>query len=41
VIAFPDETNIPEINNAPQLKRLIPNIKQQIETKNLALIFHN
>ena len=40
-IAVPDETNIPEINNAPQLKRLIPNIKQQIETKNLALIFHN
>jgi len=40
-IAFPDETNIPEINNAPQLKRLIPNIKQQLETKNLALIFHN
>jgi HEAT repeat protein len=40
-IAFPDEINIPEINNAPQLKRLIPNIKKQLETKNLALIFHN
>ena len=40
-IAFPDETNIPEINNAPQLKRLIPNIKKQLGTKNLALIFHN
>ena len=39
-IAFPDD-NIPEINNAPQLKRLIPNIKKQLGTKNLALIFHN
>lgn len=39
-IAFPDD-NIPEINNAPQLKRLIPNLKKQLETKNLALIFHN
>ena len=39
-IAFPDD-NIPEINNAPQLKRLIPTIKKQLETKNLALIFHN
>ncbi|MEB3311314.1 MAG: NACHT domain-containing protein [Snowella sp.] len=39
--AFPDEINIPEINNAPQLKRLIPNIKKQLGTKNLALIFHN
>ena len=40
-IAFPDKTNIPEVHNAPQLKRLIPNIKQQLETKNLALIFYN
>jgi hypothetical protein len=40
-IAVPDETNIPEINNAPQLKRLIPNIKKQLGTKNVALIFHN
>ena len=40
-IAFPDETNIPEINNAAQLKRLIPTIKKQLKTKNLALIFHN
>ena len=40
-IAFPDEINIPEINNAPQLKRLIPTIKKQLGTKNLALIFHN
>ena len=40
-IAFPDETNIPEINNASQLKRLIPTIKKQLGTKNVALIFHN
>ncbi len=39
-IAFPDD-NIPEINNAPQLKRLIPTIKKQLKTKNLALIFYN
>ena len=40
-IAFPNETDIPEINNAPQLKRLIPYIKKQLNTQNLALIFHN
>jgi hypothetical protein len=39
-IAFPDETNIPEINNFSKLKREIPKIKKQLNTQNLALIFH-
>ena len=36
--AFPDELEIPEVNNAPQLKRLIPQIKKQLQKQNLALI---
>ena len=36
--AFPDELEIPEVSNAPQLKRLIPQIKKQLQKQNLALI---
>jgi len=36
--AFPDELEIPEVSNAPQLKRLIPPIKKQLQKQNLALI---
>jgi hypothetical protein len=36
--AFPDELEIPEVSNAPQLKRLIPQIKKQVQKQNLALI---
>jgi HEAT repeat protein len=36
--AFPDEPEIPEVSNAPQLKRLIPPIKKQLQKQNLALI---
>jgi len=38
LIAFPDELEIPEVSNAPQLKRLIPKIKKQLQKQNLALI---
>ncbi|MEM1172847.1 MAG: hypothetical protein AAGJ08_28180 [Cyanobacteria bacterium P01_H01_bin.35] len=37
---YPNDENIPEIKNAPQLKRLIPKIKNHLNTKHLALIFH-
>jgi predicted NACHT family NTPase len=36
--ASPDELEIPEVSNAPQLKRLIPKIKKQLQKQNLALI---
>jgi len=36
--AFPNELEIPEVSNAPQLKRLIPKIKKQLQKQNLALI---
>jgi HEAT repeat protein/energy-coupling factor transporter ATP-binding protein EcfA2/DNA-binding Xre family transcriptional regulator len=36
--AFPDELEIPEVSNAPQLKRLIPQLKKQLQKQNLALI---
>ena len=36
--AFPDKLEIPEVSNAPQLKRLIPPIKKQLQKQNLALI---
>jgi HEAT repeat protein len=39
--AFPDELEIPEVSNAPQLKRLIPPIKKQLQKQNLALIVDN
>jgi energy-coupling factor transporter ATP-binding protein EcfA2/DNA-binding Xre family transcriptional regulator len=35
---FPDNPEIPEVSNAPQLKRLIPQIKKQLQKQNLALI---
>ncbi|MGB3508632.1 MAG: NACHT domain-containing protein [Microcoleaceae cyanobacterium] len=36
---YPNDDNIPEVNNAPQLKRLIPKIKSHLHTQHLALIF--
>ena len=36
--AFPDELEIPEVSNAPQLKRLIPQLKKQLQKLNLAVI---
>jgi HEAT repeat protein/energy-coupling factor transporter ATP-binding protein EcfA2/transcriptional regulator with XRE-family HTH domain len=36
--AFPDAPEIPEVSNAPQLKRLIPQIKKRLQKQNLALI---
>jgi energy-coupling factor transporter ATP-binding protein EcfA2 len=36
--AFTDELEIPEVSNAPQLKRLIPQLKKQLQKQNLALI---
>ena len=37
---YPNDDNIPEVNNAPQLKRLIPKIKNHLHTKHLSLILH-
>ena len=37
---YPNDENIPEVNNAPQLKRFIPKIKNYLHTKHLALILH-
>ena len=39
--AFPDNQEIPEVNNAPQVKRLITKIKTQLQKPNLALIIDN
>jgi len=36
----PNDENIPEIKNAPQLKRLIPKIKNYLHTQYLTLILH-
>ncbi|WP_420809922.1 hypothetical protein [Gloeothece citriformis] len=35
---FPNSLEIPEINNAAQLKRLFPQLKQHLKTQNIALI---
>ncbi len=37
-VAFPDHTHIPEVNNAAQLKRWVPKIRQQLAKPNLVLI---
>jgi hypothetical protein len=37
---FPDDENIPEVNNHPQLKRLIPKLKKQLNTQHIALILY-
>jgi len=37
-VAFPDNTHIPEVNNAAQLKRWVPKIRQQLAKSDLALI---
>lgn len=39
--AFTENPEIPEVNNAPQLKRIIPQIKKQLQTQNIALILNN
>jgi transcriptional regulator with XRE-family HTH domain/GTPase SAR1 family protein len=39
--AFNEDLDIPEVNNAPQLKRIIPKIKKQLQTQNIALIVNN
>ncbi|WP_292760100.1 NACHT domain-containing protein [Nostoc sp. NOS(2021)] len=39
--AFTENSEIPEVNNAPQLKRIIPQIKKQLQTQNIALIINN
>ncbi len=38
---FPEDLDIPEINNAPQLKRIIAKIKQWVKKEKIALIFYN
>ncbi len=37
---FPDDPDIPEVSNAPQLKRLIPQIKKRLQRQHLALIMY-
>jgi K+-transporting ATPase c subunit len=39
--AFTENPEIPEVNNAPQLKRIIPQLKKQLQTQNIALILNN
>jgi HEAT repeat protein/GTPase SAR1 family protein len=39
--ACPENPEIPPINNAPQLKSKIPQIKKHLQTENLALIINN
>lgn len=39
--AFTAPEEIPTVNNAPQLKSKIPQIKKQLKTENLALIINN
>ncbi|MBD0386775.1 MAG: NACHT domain-containing protein [Nostoc sp. C3-bin3] len=39
--AFTENPEIPEVNNAPQLKRIIPQVKKQLQTQNIALILNN
>ena len=39
VTAFPEDDEIPEVSNAPQLRRLIPQFKKRLSRRNLALIW--
>jgi energy-coupling factor transporter ATP-binding protein EcfA2 len=39
--ACPENPEIPQINNAPQLKSKIPQIKKHLQTENIALIINN
>jgi hypothetical protein len=39
--AFTEPAEIPTVNNAPQLKSKIPQIKKHLKTENLALIINN
>lgn len=38
--AFANNPEIPSVSNAPQLKRLIPQIKKELQKQNLALILN-
>jgi hypothetical protein len=38
---FPENDNIPTVNNASQLKRLIPQIKTHLNAQNIAFILQN
>ena len=40
-VALPNIINIPEINNAAQLKRIVPQLKQKLETDNLILVLYD
>jgi len=37
---FPNDENIPEVNNHAQLKRLIPKLKKHLNTQHIALILY-
>ncbi|TAF07070.1 MAG: hypothetical protein EAZ77_10845, partial [Nostocales cyanobacterium] len=39
--AFTEPEEIPTVNNAPQLKRILPQIKKHLKTENIALIINN
>ena len=39
--ACPDNPEIPQVNNAPQLKSKIPQIKKHLQTEKIALIINN
>jgi hypothetical protein len=38
---FPADTDIPAIRNAPEFKRLIPQLKNRLQTQHIALILHS
>ena len=38
---FPADTDIPAIRNAPEFKRLIPQLKHRLQTQHIALILHS
>ncbi|WP_366930793.1 HEAT repeat domain-containing protein [Microcoleus sp. bin38.metabat.b11b12b14.051] len=38
---FPTDTDIPAIRNAPEFKRLIPQLKNRLQTQHIALILHS
>lgn len=38
---FNEPEEIPEVNNAPQLKRIIPQVKKHLQTENIVLIINN
>ncbi|WP_442923322.1 NACHT C-terminal alpha/beta 1 domain-containing protein [Microcoleus sp. A2-D3] len=38
---FPTDTDIPAIRNAPEFKRLIPQLKNRLQKQHIALILHS